>query len=190
MPNVARPRHRAGIIAFSVISGCLFLGGGIPLLVDFAAGGGVGWALFPLGAVSLAWAVIAPFFLARRHRAAGSWAAGMVGVPLYLALVHGLVAAKGWLMPLALPAAGLGLAAWGAVVWLWRYSRIRPLYAAALTLVLLALLTVGEEAVVLAFVGADPYAWIRRLVALCLAGGAGLTGIVALAANRTKFLKE
>jgi hypothetical protein len=125
----------------------------------------------------------------RARRALAGWAAAVVVVPLYLWLLEALLPYKGWLLTLALPAAGLGLAAWGLLSLVWTVSRLRAGFALAATLVVAAGLSASEQALVQAYLLDDPVAWLRDLVTLCIAGAAVLAFVVALAVHRGKFLK-
>lgn len=177
-------------VFFIVISIALAIGGFVPALVNLAAAGAFTWALYPLGAVAMTWLILAPLFLFRRQRLLWSWLAAVVTLPLFLWLVETVNPSKGWLLPLALPAAAVGLAAWGALICVWRYSRIRILYAVSLTLLVLALTSFTEKLIVRPFIQPDPLEWVRDLVSACLAGLAALFALLGLAVHRLQFFKE
>jgi hypothetical protein len=187
--ELSRPLGRGRKIAFAIVSGGLGIGGFVPVLVDAATTGGLSWSLIPLGAVAMAWVILAPWFLLRARRALAGWAAATVAVPLYLWLLETLLPYKGWLLTLALPAAGLGLAAWGLLTFVWIASRLRAGFALAATLAIAAGLSAAEQALVQAYLLDDPAAWVRDLVTLCLAGAAVVVFAVALAVHRGRLIK-
>jgi hypothetical protein len=151
------------MIVFAVFCTALFLGAFIPLLIDFLINGYFGWSVIVLGAIVMAWWILAPWFALRRSRAAVSWAAAAVSIPVFLWIVESHSAEKGWLVPLALPAAAAGLAAMGAIVWLWNHSRLKFRYAAALTFILLGLLSFLEYTLARPYWPADPSESVRMI---------------------------
>ena len=167
-------------IVFAVTSVALAIGGFVPVLVDGVANGRLHWSLYALGAVFMAWLIVAPWFLCRRSRATISWGAAVIAVPLYLVLVARLSAGDGWLLPLGLPAAGLGLAFWGLMIWLWGHTRIPRGYAAAITVFSLSVLSYLNHALARPFLEPDPVEAVRILVTACLLGLAMVIGAISL----------
>ncbi len=186
MENWSRARR----IVFTVFCAALFIGAFIPLLVDILLNGHFGWSIIVLGAILMAWLIIAPWFILRRSRAAVSWAAAAVSVPIFLWIVESLGTNKGWLLPLGLPAAAAGLAALGGLVWLWNRSRLKFWYAAALTFMLIALLSFAEYTLARPFLIVDPSESVRRSVALYLAGASLLLGLIAASVHGRKPFKD
>ncbi len=177
-------------IAFLVISAALAFGAFVPLLVNVLVSGRLDWSLIPLGAIGMAYLILAPWFVLRRYRAAVSWGMAAISVPAFLYLVETLSPVRGWYLPLALPAALLGLAALGGIIWLWCYSPVHPWYAAACTFGILGLLTMLEHMLVWRFLYPDPYEWIRNLVAASLGGAAILLYLSASIARGRRILKN
>ncbi len=181
---------RARRTAFAVFCAALFLGASIPLLVDFLINGHFAWSIIVLGAIVMAWLILAPWFALRRSRAAASWAAAAVSVPVFLWIVESHSAEKGWLAPLALPAAAAGLAAMGAIVWIWNCSRLKFWYAAALTFILLGLLSLLEYALARPYLPADPSEPIRQIAAILLGGASLALALIAMSAHKLKPFKD
>ncbi len=138
----------------------------------------------------MAWLILAPWFVLRRARAAISWAAAAVSLPVFLWIVESRGAGKGWLAPLALPAAAAGLAAWGGIVWLWTHSRFKLWYAAALTFILLALLSLLEYILARPYLPADPSDSVRQIAAIILAGASLALGLIAISVHKLKPFKD
>ncbi|MBL8967252.1 MAG: hypothetical protein JNG85_09595 [Spirochaetaceae bacterium] len=177
-PGKGRPRGRK--LAFAIISLILGFGAFVPMVVNLAVAKGLTWSLYAIGGTAMTWFVLAPLFLARRHRLALSWLAAVVTVPAYLGLVQAMTPAVAWLVPLGLPSAAIGLAGLGALVWLWAYSGLHALPALSLGFLVMGLVSFGESAVTAAWLGSDPALWIRDLVSLSLLGAGFIFGFFAL----------
>jgi hypothetical protein len=182
----AAGRRGKSTIVFALLSGALFVGAFVPLLVDFVQDGRFTWSLYALGAILMAWSILAPWFLRQRSRAATSWAAAVLAVPSYLLLVQSQSPVKGWLLPLGLPAAALGLAGLGMTAWLWSDRRVDRWYAAAATLFVLGLVGLGECLLARPFLVADPYFWLRRRIVLAIIGASLPLGLLAFLVNRLR----
>ena len=191
-PQPARSprRSRTRPIAYIVVSIVRALGAFVPCLVNVLQAGQLDWALYPLGAILMAWSILAPWFLLRQHRAAASWGMAIITVPAFISLVAALSPVKGWFLPLGLPAALLGLEAGGGLVWLWRYSRLSAWYAIAVTFLILGILTFLEHGVARPFLLPDPYASIRTMVAFSLVGAALVFGLLASLVRGFQMLRQ
>jgi hypothetical protein len=177
-------------IVFTVFCVALFIGAFVPLLVNFLIDGHFDWSIIVLGAIVMAWLIISPWFIFRRSRAAISWAAAAVSVPIFLWIVESLIPNKGWLLPLGWPAAAAGLAALGGILWLWSYSRLKFWYAASLTVFLLGVLSFIEYSLARPFMPADPSESLRQWVALYAAGSTLLLGVIAVLVHKLKPFKD
>jgi hypothetical protein len=166
-------------IAFLVFTGLLGAGAVIPVIVDFALYGHLTWSLYSLGAVVMAWLILAPWFVFPRNRALISWGAMVLTLPLYLGLVESLAPVKGWLLPLGLPAAALGLAALGGIIAVWYCRKIGPWYAVALTFSILAILSLAEYLVARPFLVWDVPGSVFRVIALCVGGSSTMLFVIA-----------
>jgi hypothetical protein len=181
---------RAGKIAFSVFCAALFMGAFVPLLVDFLMNGHFGWSLIVLGAIGMAWGILAPWFLLRRARAALSWAAAAVSVPVFLWIVESLGTNKGWFLPLGLPATVTGLAALGGILWICKYSRRKFWYAAAPTFILISLLSLLEYTLARLFMQFDPSESMRQIVAIGLVGVSPVLALEAVFTHKLQPFKD
>jgi hypothetical protein len=182
---------KARSIVFVILSIMLAIGAFVPLLVNLALAGRFTWSLIPLGAVLMTWLILAPWFVLRRHRALISWAAAAVSAPLFLCLVESLITVKGWYLPLGLPAAAFGLSAWGGIVWVWRYSRIRIWYALSLTSLLIVLLSLVMYPLVRPYLPQpDPMERERYIVFICQCGVTVMLALIALVVHKQKVVKE
>jgi uncharacterized membrane protein YhaH (DUF805 family) len=186
MDNWSRARR----IAFLLFCVALFLGAFVPLLVDILINGRLGWSIIVLAAILMAWLIIAPWFILRRSRAAISWSAAAVSVPIFLGIVESLSPNKGWFLPLGLPAAAAGLAALGGILWLWHQSRLKFWYAAALSFILLGLVSFMEYSLACPFMLTDPSESIRQSVAIYLAGASILFALIAVLVHKLKPFKD
>ncbi len=170
---------RGRMIAFMIVSVVLAVGAFVPVLVNGLVSNRLNWSLYPLGAIIMTWLILAPWFVLRRHRAVTSWGMAVITVPLFLLLVESLSPVKGWFISLGLPAAVVALVGLGGIIWLWCYSRIHPLYAAASTFLIMGMVSLSEQMVAHPFLFPDPYEWIRSLVTFSLGGMAVLLALVA-----------
>jgi len=157
-------------LAFVVLSSLMLVGAFVPCLVDIVGDGRLTWSLYALGALVMAWLVLAPWFLLRTAQPVASWIAGALTVPAYLLLVESLGTGRGWFIRLGLPASLLGLAGWGAIVLLWRRRRVDPWYGAAGTVLILGLVGLAECILVRPYLGQDPHFAVRRAVILSIIG--------------------
>jgi hypothetical protein len=187
---VIRDWGRVRRFAFIVFCVALWMGAFVPLLVDFLIHGRFGWSIIVLGAVAMAWLIIAPWFVFQRSRATISWAAVAVSLPVFLWIVESLGTNKGWLFPLGLPSAAAGLAALGGILWLWNHSRLKFWYAVSLSFILVALLTLVEYTLARPFVIVYPSESLRRAIAFCAAGGSLFLALIATAVHKNKPFKD
>ena len=183
---ISLPRNRGMRIAFIVVSLLLAAGAVIPALIDLALNGRLTWSLYSLGAIVMAWLILAPWFLLPRNRALASWIAAVVTIPLFLRLVEFLAPAKGWLLPLGLPAAALGLAALGGMLGVWRNGRGKARWAIAWTFFILGILSFTE------YLGARPYiprsvsGLALAVIALCAGVASAALFLAAWSADRRR----
>jgi hypothetical protein len=171
---------------FAVLSGLMLVGACVPSLVDMVQNGRLRWSLYAVGALGMAWLILAPWFLLSRSRAGASWAAGAVAVPSYLLLIESLGSAKGWFPRLGLPAALLGLAGWGSIAWLWSRRGVDRWYATAGTILVLGLVGLAECALARPHLIHDPYFPVRRAAILSIIGTSLVVGVGRLAVKHTR----
>lgn len=169
-------RRRRNVVLV-VLSGAMLIGAVVPFVVDLAQDGRLTWSLYALGALVMAWLILAPWLLFERLRATTSWMAAVLTVPPYLSLVHALGSAKGWLLPLGLPEAALGLAGWGSIVWLWNVRRVDRWYVAAATVLVVGLVGLFGCALARPFMVEDPHFPARRAAILSIIGVSVVMGL-------------
>jgi len=118
-------------------------------IINYSISQTLDWSLFPLGALIMVWATLAPLFLLKKNKALGLFSGLTITLIAYLFLIQYLVNDKDWFMPLALPIAVLSLIAFGISLFLFTNKTINKLYAAAITVFLFGVLVnFGVEKIV------------------------------------------
>jgi hypothetical protein len=163
----------------------MLVGALVPALVDILRNGRLSWSLYPVGALGMAWLILAPWFLLSRSRAAASWVAGAVTVPSYLLLVESLGGTKGWFTQLGLPAALVGLAGWGGIVWLWSRRGVDRWYGTAGTILILGLVGLAECVLARPHLVHDPYFPVRRAAIVSIIATSVVLGVGRFAVKHT-----
>ncbi|MEI8200802.1 MAG: helix-turn-helix domain-containing protein [Eubacteriales bacterium] len=115
----------------TLISMIFILAGFICLLCNFVINRTINWSLYPVGAMLLVWLTVAPWFLITKHRLVLSFAAFTISLIPYLFLIERLSAAKGWVVPFALPILGITLPGLLIVVLLFSYTKINRISLSA-----------------------------------------------------------
>jgi hypothetical protein len=174
-PSSKKRRRRHVVLA--ILSGAMLIGAFVPIVVDLAQDGELTWSLYAVGALVMAWLVLAPWFRLEGPRATTSWIAAVLTVPSYLLLVHSLGSAKGWLLPLGLPEAALGLAGWGSIVWLWSIRRVDRWYLAAATILVAGLVGLFGCMLARPFMVEDSHFPARRAAILSIIGASVVMGL-------------
>ena len=120
----------------TLISMIFILAGFICLLCNFIINRTFNWSLYPVGAMLLVWLTVAPWFLLTKHRPVLSFTAFTISLIPYLFLIERLSAAKGWVVPFALPILGITLPGLLIVVLLFSYSKISRIFLSALAVLI------------------------------------------------------
>jgi|WetSurMetagenome_2_1015567.scaffolds.fasta_scaffold63187_3 hypothetical protein len=183
LPVVVSREGRAKRIAFWIVSGLLGAGAAIPVVVNLALAGRLTWSLYSLGATVMAWLILAPWFLFLRNRSWISWGAAVVTVPLFLRLVESLAPAKGWLLPLGLPAAALGFAALGGWIGLWCPRRLGFWYGAAFSFVILGILSLAEYLLARPYMVWEVPGTVLGIISLGVGGASAALFLIAVFAQ-------
>jgi hypothetical protein len=105
-------------------------------IINYSINRTINWSLFPVGALIVIWATITPLLIMKKNKILGLYTGLSLTLIPFLFLIQKLVAVKGWVMPLALPLAGLFLIALGASLVAFAYFKSNKFYPAALTVFL------------------------------------------------------
>lgn len=124
----------------TLISMIFILAGFICLLCNFVINRTFNWSLYPVGAMLMVWLTVAPWFLLTKHRAVLSFAAFTISLIPYLFLIERLSAAKGWVVPFALPILGITLPGLLIVVLLFSYTKINRISLSAFAVLIFGVL--------------------------------------------------
>lgn len=117
---------------FALISVVFLLSIFICLLCNYAISNRFDWSLYPAGGIIVAWCIIAPLILGKKHRFLFSLIGMTISTVPYFFLIEYLCPYKGWVVPLALPVTGISVVLLFVVIVLLVYTRINRYYAAAL----------------------------------------------------------
>lgn len=104
--------------------------------INYSVNRSINWSLFPVGALVVIWATITPLLIMKKNKLLGLYTGLSLTLIPFLFLIQKLVAVKGWVMPLALPVAGLSLIAFGTCLVAFVYFKSSKFYPAALTVFL------------------------------------------------------
>ena len=189
MQNKERGKRVKGIV-FAMINIGLFIGAFVPLLVDFVKDGRLENSIIAVGAMIMSWFIISPWFIFAKNRFGLSWTAAILSVPIFLYIVESLSKTKGWFFTLGLPSAAAGLTVIGVIAWLWIGGRLKLLFAASLSVFLIAILGVIEYLLARPYLYPDPYESVRYLVLICLLSVSVLLAIIAFVIHGFKPFKE
>lgn len=126
-------RRKLSRLVFPIVSGSLGLSAFVCLLVDFCITQTFTWSRFPASSLLYCFLILVPIFLLKKHRTASGLAVFFAGLIPFLFYMESLVPAKGWVKGLAMPIAGLAAVCAALIVWLFLYSKIDRLVAAAIT---------------------------------------------------------
>ena len=124
----------------TLISMIFILAGFICLLCNFVINHTFNWSLYPVGAMLLVWLTVAPWFLLTKHRPVLSFAAFTISLIPYLFLIERLSAAKGWVVPFALPILGITLPGLLIVILLFSYTKINRISLSAFAVLIFGVL--------------------------------------------------
>lgn len=119
-------------LVFPIICGALGLAAFVCALVDFCLTQSLTWSRFPLSALLYCFVVLLPIFLLKKHRTAFGATAFFAGLVPFLFYIETLVSAKGWVIGLALPIAAMTAGCTALTIWLFLYSKVDRLIAAAI----------------------------------------------------------
>lgn len=121
---------------FFIISIAFLISIFVCLLCNFAISRSFDWSLYPTGSILLVWLTIIPLFFAQKNRVFISMIIMTIALIPYLFLVEYLCPVKGWVIPLAIPIAGISLIASFIAITLFLYTKINRYYIGAINCIL------------------------------------------------------
>lgn len=121
-------------LVFPIICGALGLAAFVCALVDFCITQSLTWSRFPLSALLFCFVVLLPIFLLKKHRSAAGTMGFFAGLVPFLFYLETLVSAKGWVLGLALPITAICAVCAALILWMFLYTKIDRLVAAAIVL--------------------------------------------------------
>lgn len=124
-------KRSSSTMVLTMISTLFLLALFVCILCDYAVSKKLDWSLYPAGALAVAWLIITPLIIFKKHKALWSFIFMTISVPPYLFLVEYLSAAKGWVVPLGLPIFTVSGISILIVIYLYAYRRIRKLFVLA-----------------------------------------------------------
>ena len=133
-------KFNTSVTMITLISMIFILAGFICLLCNFVINRTFNWSLYPVGAMLLVWLTVAPWFLLTKHRPVLSFAAFTISLIPYLFLIERLSAAKGLVVPFALPILGITLPGLLIVVLLFSYTKINRISLSAFAVLIFGVL--------------------------------------------------
>ena len=124
----AKQRSSKGLVLFSIIILSLI---GILCIINLSVNQGLNWSLYPIGALVLVWAILAPISLPG-YKLLGSYMGLSITLIPYLYLIAHLSGDGAWFWPLAFPLALSFLGAAGIfLVFFYRLKNQWQIVAAA-----------------------------------------------------------
>ena len=121
-------------LVFPIICGALGIAAFVCALVDYCITQSLTWSRFPLSALLFCFVVLLPIFLLKKHRTAFGASVFFAGLIPYLLYLESLGPTKGWVIGLALPIAAMTAGCTALSIWLFLYSKVDRLIAAAIVL--------------------------------------------------------
>ncbi len=122
--------------AMFITTAIFLLASVVCITINYSVSRSINWSLFPVGALVVIWATITPLLIMKKNKTLGLYTGLSLTLIPFLFLIQKLVTAKGWVMPLALPVAGLSLIAFGASLVAFAHFKSNKFYPAALTVFL------------------------------------------------------
>jgi membrane protein YdbS with pleckstrin-like domain len=161
------------------------------LIINYSVNHSINWSLYPIGALIVIWATIIPFLIMKKNKALGLFAGLTITLLPFLFLIQNLASVKGWVIPLALPVAGLSLLAFGVSLIAFTYFKLNKFYLAALTVFLFGVIVnFGVGVIVNRFLNKNDTNDIYRVSTMSVSVILSLILIVAGYIKRNKTTAE
>lgn len=129
--------NNRGLRIFSsvIIFICLVCG-----IINYSVNQQISWSLYPIGALVMIWAFLAPLLTSLKMKQWISFAGLSITLIPYLFLIEQLSGGGNWFIPLALPIALVFLAALGGSIFAFSQKGISKWYATAIAVFLFGVL--------------------------------------------------
>lgn len=165
-----------------ILSSAFILSIFICMLCNFVINGSFDWSLYVVGGVAMAWIIIAPFLLVKKHRVIASLSGLTVGILPLLLLIEHLCPAKGWVFPLALPIVVISLISLWISAILFIYTKFNRYFLVSFEIVLFGFIVdLGVDIIVNRYLGKNLICAINLLkpaVFIVIAIIAAIVGMV------------
>lgn len=173
-------------LVFPIICGALGLAAFVCALVDFCLTQSLTWSLFPLSALLFCFVVLLPIFMLKKHRTAAGIAVFFAGLVPFLFYMESLVPAKGWVVGLALPITAISAVCTTLILWMFLYSKIDRLVAAAIVCIVTGIgLNLLTNEIVMRYLDKRYFNISVLITATCFAVVAVVLLIIAMTRRRT-----
>ncbi len=136
MMNVFNKRKEITDRSIVIITATFLVMSVICLTINYAVSRSIDWSLLPIGALIVVWATVLPLLIMKKNKALGLFVGLTITLIPFLFLIQNQATVKGWVIPLALPVAGLSLLAFGVSLIAFAHMKSNKFYPIALTVFL------------------------------------------------------
>lgn len=136
MMNLFKKRKEINNRTLFIITSLFLLMSVVCLTINYSVNRSINWSLFPIGAFILIWATILPLLIMQKNKASGLFVGLTITLIPFLFLIQNQATVKGWVIPLALPIAGLSLLGFGVCLIAFAHIKSNKFYPVALTVFL------------------------------------------------------
>ncbi|HXB46102.1 MAG TPA: DUF6320 domain-containing protein [Puia sp.] len=134
--NVFNKRKKITDRIIFIITAFFLLISVICLIINYSVSRSIDWSLLPIGALMVVWATVLPLLIMKKNKALGLFVGLTIALVPFLFLIQNQATIKGWVIPLALPVAGLSLLAFGVSLIAFTHMKSSKFYPVALTVFL------------------------------------------------------
>jgi len=167
---------KKGILILTVI---LLFAAVICLIVNYSIDHMLSWSLYPVGALMVVWATLAPLMIMKKYRVLGLFSGLTITLIPFLFLIQYLSPVKGWIISLALPLAFLFLSVLGLSMLAFAYIKNKWYAIAAAIFLFGVVANVGAGKIVNRFLDHNNFEDIPGIYALAASALLTLLFIVA-----------
>lgn len=119
-------------LAFQIMSGVFLIAIVVCLIVDFAVNRKATWSGYPIFSILLAWGIISPLLMAKKHKALISIGFTSIAIFPFLLLLELLTPANNWFLALGVPIAALAVVAVWITYFVIKFLKINTWYLSAI----------------------------------------------------------